>query len=58
MTWERLEEKRACRIKYEKEFDSYNEENWDEIIEFMIQNMQKLEKSMKEIIYKISLELK
>ncbi|HEC1775992.1 DUF4268 domain-containing protein [Campylobacter sp. RKI_CA19_01128] len=58
LIWERLEEKRACRIKYEKEFDSYDEENWDKIIEFMIQNMQKLEKSMKEIIRKINLELK
>ncbi|HFU2588766.1 TPA: DUF4268 domain-containing protein, partial [Campylobacter jejuni] len=41
LIWERLDNKRACRIKFEKEYDSYDEANWNEIIDFMIENMKK-----------------
>lgn len=55
LKWERLENKRACRIKFEKEYDSYNEANWDEMIEFMIENMKKFENTMKGYIQKIKI---
>lgn len=55
LIWERLDEKRACRIKFEKEYDSYDEANWNEIIDFMIENMKKFEIVMKPYIQKIKL---
>ncbi|EAI4298095.1 DUF4268 domain-containing protein [Campylobacter lari] len=55
LIWERLDEKRACRIKFEKEYDSYDETNWNEIIDFMIENMKKFEIVMKPYIQKIKL---
>ncbi|EAK5847808.1 DUF4268 domain-containing protein, partial [Campylobacter lari] len=55
LIWERLDEKRACRIKFEKEYDSYDETNWNEMIDFMIENMKKFEIVMKPYIQKIKL---
>jgi hypothetical protein len=45
LEWERMDGKRASRIKYEKEgFNINNEEDWDDMNDFLIQNITKLEK--------------
>ncbi len=49
--WDSGEVKKACRISYSIEKpDSYNEENWDDIIEWFAEHFQKFEKSIKPII--------
>ena len=50
MKWQRLDDKKASRISYGAPFDSYDEENWDDIIEWFAEHFQKLETSIKPII--------
>ncbi len=54
MIWERLDEgkTKCCRIHYSKEIYSYDEKNWDYIIEWFAEHFQKFEKSIKPIIAK------
>ncbi len=54
MTWDRLDEgkTKCCRISYSKELYSYDEKNWDDIIEWFAEHFQKFEKSIKPIIAK------
>ena len=43
LTWEKLEDKKACRVKFSHDFDGYDEEKWPDIIEWLICHMTKLE---------------
>ena len=45
--WERLDNRRACRIKIERSADIYDREQWPEMIAFMVQAMSRLELSLK-----------
>lgn len=46
LIWERLETKKATRIKYQLDgVNLYNESDWDEMIEFQIESMIKLHKA-------------
>jgi len=47
LVWERLEGKRAYRIKFEKESNILEKEQWDDMIEFMTDSMIVLEKTFK-----------
>ncbi len=49
--WDSGDDKKACRISYSIEKpDSYNKENWDDIIEWFAEHFQKFETSIKPII--------
>lgn len=50
LTWELLEEKRACRIKCEMLTDGFDEANWDLMIEFLVPRMIKLESAFKPFV--------
>ena len=50
LIWERLDNKKACRVKYDKPVDSYNEENWSEIMSWMYAHMTRLERAIKPIL--------
>ena len=53
LIWERLDEKKACRIKFELTgVDYFNREDWKEMTAFM------LEKSFHEPIAKLKIKLK
>ena len=54
LVWEQLPTKRACRIKYEKPYDGYNREIWDDMVTFMVDAMCKFEKAMKPYIEEVS----
>lgn len=59
LEWERLEGKRACRIKYEdKDFNIFDEDTWETTIEKITNGMVKLEKSIKPYLGKINKEVK
>ena len=59
LIWEKLEAKRACRIKYENSnANVFEKENWDEMIEFLTDGMIKLERAFKEPLKRINTELK
>jgi hypothetical protein len=53
LIWEELPDKKASRIKYELSHVSYtNEEDWNTMISFMVENMISLEKTFREPILK------
>jgi len=59
LTWERLDERKACRIKYElSNVNCFNRDDWPNMIEFMIDNLPKLAKTFNDPIKNISVKLK
>lgn len=53
--WEPLDERRACRIKAQIDGSIYNEDDWPQMIEFMVSSMIRLEKVFAPRIAKINL---
>lgn len=58
LDWLPLENKKACRIQYKKEIEGYNQDNWPEIIDWLIKNMTALELALRPYLAKINKELK
>lgn len=58
LTWERLDDKRASRIKYEMEANVFNREEWDGMIEFMVDGMLRLERAFKKPLKELNKVLK
>jgi len=58
LVWERLEDKKACRIKFEKDFDGYNRDNWNDIVSFLIVTMTTFETAFKEPLMNVNSALK
>lgn len=56
--WERVEGKRHCRIKLEKPGDIFDQEQWPEMIKFMVHAMIKMEKAFNEPLKKVIISLK
>ena len=55
LSWERLDEKRASRIKYEDpDANVFERDQWDKMIEFLIDGMIRFEAAMKEPLKKIN----
>ncbi|MGR4000578.1 MAG: DUF4268 domain-containing protein [Alphaproteobacteria bacterium] len=50
LSWERLDGKKSSRIRHSKDFDSYNEENWSEMIQWLFEHIRRLEIAFKPII--------
>lgn len=42
LDWKRLDQKKSSRVEATKEFDSYDVEQWTEIIDWMIDNLRRL----------------
>lgn len=42
LVWKRLDHKKSCRIEFAKPFDSYETENWEEIVGWMAENLRRL----------------
>lgn len=47
LEWLRLDDKKASRIQLRKEFDGYNREQWQEMIDWLVDHMIKLENAFK-----------
>lgn len=59
LIWEKLEDKRACRIKYEDpNANVFEKENWNEMVNFLVDGMVRFEKAFKEPLKKVNSELK
>lgn len=52
LQWQRLDEKKASRVKFSQAVDGYNEENWPQMIEWLVQYFPKLEKAFRPEIEK------
>ena len=46
LNWERLDDRKASRIKLVKEFDSYDRDNWPDMNKWLYENMVKLEQAL------------
>ena len=58
LIWQRLNDKKASRIKYELLGVSYfNEEDWPKMVDFMVESMVKLRKSTKSHMQEVRTEL-
>lgn len=59
LIWERLDTKKACRIKQEiNNVSLYEKEDWEKMMNFIMHSMQKIEPAFKEPLQKINRELK
>lgn len=55
LEWQRLEGKRACRIRYQIDVGGYRDEaKWTEIHEAMIDGMIRLEKALRPFVAKLT----
>jgi hypothetical protein len=45
LEWLRLDNKKASGIRYRKEFDGYDQDHWQEMIEWLTKHMKRLEKA-------------
>jgi len=58
LSWERLDNKKMCRVAYSLSGVNLNEkEDWDKMMVFLIDNMLKLEKAMREPLKKVKKRL-
>lgn len=58
LVWERLDDKKAARIKYQRDGVSvYDENDWPKMIEFLTQSMIKFEKSFNSALKNTRVEL-
>ena len=57
LVWQRLDDKKACRIKYSKPFDGYNRENWPEMIDWLVEHIALLEKAIRPQLGAVKREL-
>ena len=59
LIWEKMDQNKACRIKYEDQaFSIYDEETWESSIEKITDAMVRLKKATKPFLGKINKELK
>lgn len=58
LNWERLEGKRACRIKSETAGNVFDKEKWDAMQKFMVDSMLKLDDALKQPLERVSQKLK
>jgi hypothetical protein len=59
LEWERLDDKKACRIKQElKNVSLYEKDDWDKMIDFMMESMLKMEVAFKNPLQKINRDMK
>jgi uncharacterized protein YnzC (UPF0291/DUF896 family) len=59
LEWERLDSKKASRIKQElRNVSLYEKEDWDKMMDFMMESMIKVEKVFKKPLQKVNTQLK
>ena len=59
LNWERMDDKKSSRIRFELlEVSYFNEEDWEKMIDFLLDSSTKLEKEFKKPISKIINDLK
>ena len=55
LEWQRLDDKKASRVKFSQPIEGYNQENWDAMIDWLVEHFPKLEKAFRPEIQKIKL---
>ncbi len=55
LEWQRLDDKKACRVKFRHEVEGYNEENWEMMIGWLVEYFPKIEAVFRPEIEQIKL---
>ena len=58
LEWLRLDAKKSSRIQFSKAFDGYNQDNWGDIIEWMVEYMLRLERALKAPLAEVNQQLR
>jgi hypothetical protein len=58
LRWERLDNKKSCRVIYSQAFDGYDRGNWPDMIAWLVEYITKLEQAFKKPLDEINKELK
>lgn len=58
LTWNALPNKKACRIQYSKPVDGYNKASWPEMIDWLVEHMNRLEKALRQPLESIKPSLR
>jgi hypothetical protein len=59
LEWERLDDKRMSRIKFEKGgLNIFNKDDWDSMIEFFVKYLPTFEKALKKPIDEVNRKIK
>ena len=58
LQWQRLDERKSSKICHSHPFDGFNEETWPEMIEWLCQQIVKLEEAFSEPLGRLSKQLK
>lgn len=58
LDWKRMEDKKSSRIEYARPADSYDRDNWPELIEWMGDHMERLEKAFSQPLQAANQQMK
>ncbi|MGI9279912.1 MAG: DUF4268 domain-containing protein [Endozoicomonas sp.] len=58
LSWNRMDDKKASIILFEKDYDGYNKASWPEMVQWMIQHIHQLEKSISQPLKNSNQKLK
>ena len=56
--WQRLDDKKACRISFPHSFNGFDDENWPEMIDWLCEHIVKLEEAFSEPLDRLNQEMK
>lgn len=58
LDWQRMDDRKACRIAYTEAFDCYPSENWPTITAWMLEHIRRLEAAFRAPLQRLAPELK
>ncbi|MDD9949649.1 MAG: DUF4268 domain-containing protein [candidate division Zixibacteria bacterium] len=58
LDWQRLDDKKACRICYQRQFDGYDDANWPTMTKWLCEQMIKLEEAFSGPLERLNNEMK
>lgn len=58
LQWQRLDDKKPCRISYRHPFDGFDDDNWPEMIEWLCEHIVKLEEAFSEPLGRLNERMK
>ena len=58
LEWQRLDDKKACRIQFSQQVEGYNQENWPQMIAWLVTHVAKLETALAKYLIDVKRAIK
>lgn len=58
LEWQRLDNKKACRIQFSQQVEGYNQENWPQMITWLVAHVAKLETALAKYLIDVKRAIK